>query len=72
MSRFTRKSVFRVSDQVPGCTAKEDGKRLEMSGLEVEGLYYLCSENKGADHLRSNLAADLRLCFHVCKKQVFS
>ena len=30
-----------------------------------DGFYYLCSENKGAD-------AVLRLCFRVCKNQVFS
>ena len=30
---------------------------------KVEGLYYLCSENKDANQ---------RLCFHVCKNQVFS
>ena len=30
---------------------------------EVKGLYYPCSENKGAD---------LRLCFRICKKLVFS
>ena len=30
---------------------------------EVEGLYYLCSKNKGADQLRGHL----RLCFsHLC------
>ena len=34
-------------------------------------LYYLCSENKGADQLRSHCAADLRLCFRICKKKVF-
>ena len=28
---------------------------------KVEELYYLCSENKGADQLRSHCAADLRL-----------
>ena len=28
-----------------------------------EGLYYLCSENKGADRLRCYREADLRLCF---------
>ena len=41
---------------------------------EEEGLYYLCSENKGVDHLRSssNCAADLRLCFCICNNQVFS
>ena len=39
--------------------------------LEVEGLYYLCSENKGADQLRDYCEADLRLCFRICKKPVF-
>ena len=35
---------------------------------EVEGLYYPCSENKGADQLRE---ADLRLCFRIYKNPVF-
>ena len=35
----------------------------------VEGFYYLCSENKGADQLRSYCAADLRLCFCICKNE---
>ena len=35
---------------------------------EVEGLYCLCSENKGADQLRGYREADLRLCFRICKK----
>ena len=30
---------------------------------KVEELYYPCSENKGADQLRSYCEADLRLCF---------
>ena len=34
---------------------------------KVEGLYYLCSENKGADR-----EDDLRLCFRLCKMLVFS
>ena len=34
---------------------------------EVEGLYYLCSENKGADQLRGYREADLRLCFRIYK-----
>ena len=37
-----------------------------------EGLYYLCSENKGADQLRGHSEADLRLCFRICKMLVFS
>ena len=39
---------------------------------KVEGLYNRFSENKGADQLRGNREADLRLCFHICKKPVFS
>ena len=35
-------------------------------------MYYLCSENNGADQLRSYREADLRLCFRICKKMVFS
>ena len=38
----------------------------------VEGLHYLCSENKGADQLRGYREADLRLCFRICKMLVFS
>ena len=38
---------------------------------KVEKLYYLCSENKGADQLRSYCEADLRLCFRLCRLLVF-
>ena len=34
-------------------------------------MYYLCSENKGADQLCVYREADLRLCFRICKKNVF-
>ena len=33
----------------------------------MEELYYPCSENKGADQLRSYCEADLRLCFRLCR-----
>ena len=37
-----------------------------------DGLYYLYSENKDADQLHDlYCAADLHLCFPICKKQVF-
>ena len=36
---------------------------------KVEGLYYLCSENKGADQLRGHRETDLRLCVRICKSQ---
>ena len=39
---------------------------------KVEGLYYPCSENKGADQLRSYHEADLRLFFRIYKNSVFS
>ena len=39
---------------------------------KVEGLYYLCCENKGADQLRGYREAELRLCFCICKMLVFS
>ena len=32
-------------------------------------MYYLCSENKGADQLRGYCPADLRPCFRLCKKR---
>ena len=35
-------------------------------------MYYPCSENKGPDQLRGYREADLRLCFRICKKPVFS
>ena len=40
--------------------------------IEVEEeLYYPCSENKGADQLRSYCEADLRLCFRLSRLLVF-
>ena len=38
---------------------------------EVKGLYYLCSENKGADQLGVYCAADLCLCFYIMQKVGF-
>ena len=38
----------------------------------MNGLYFPCSENKGADQLRGYREADLRLCFRICKKPVFT
>ena len=40
---------------------------LKFRTYEVEGLYYPCSENKGADQLRSYREADLRLCYDMQK-----
>ena len=34
--------------------------------------FSLFSENKGADQLRGYREAELRICFSICKKHVFS
>ena len=85
LSSVARKPVFGVSDKVrhkPGCAATEDGWRLEILDLGSRGFYYLCfyylwfyylwSKNKGAAQLHGYRAADLHLCFCICKKQIFS
>ena len=41
---------------------------LKFWSKEVEGLYYLCSDNKSADQLHGNRAADLHLCFRIILK----
>ena len=67
MSHVTKIPVLGVSDQ------DRNKRHRRWLDLELVGLYYLCSENKGAVQLRDYLAAALRICFsHVCKKQVFS
>ena len=35
-------------------------------------MYFSCSENKGADQLRSYCEADLRLCFRISNDPVLS
>ena len=64
LSLVVRKPVFGIPDQV---RHKVDLQKIAR-GLKFrisieEELYYPCSENKGAD---------LRLCFRICKKPVFS
>ena len=55
--------------QKTGSDTNRAGRSLKIArGLkfrikEVEGLYYPCSENKGADQLRGYREADQRLCF---------
>ena len=45
----------------------EMARSLKLWIQEVEGLYYLCSENKGTSQLCDYRTADLRLCFPICK-----
>ena len=55
------------SDTIKALQIQKMARGLKFRIYKVEGLYYLCSENKGADQLRSNREADLRLCFRKCK-----
>ena len=55
------------SDANQAVQLQKMARGLKFQTLNVEGSYYLCSENKGADQLRS-----LRLCFRICKTFVFS
>ena len=52
--------------------SKKMARGLKFRIWEVEGLYYPCSGNKGADQLRGYLEANLRLRVRICKKPVFS
>ena len=75
MSLVLRKPVFGVptrSDTNRAVQSQKMPRGLKFRIYEVEGLYYLCSENKGADQLRGYREADLRLCFRICKNPVFS
>ena len=43
------------------CEVRRNGMSAVSEGPSIDGLYYLCSENKGADQLRGYHAADLQL-----------
>ena len=60
------------SDTNQAVQSQKQARSLKFRIKEVEGLYYPCSENKGADQLRSYCEADLRLCFRLCRLLVFS
>ena len=67
-----RKSVFGFLTRFDTNWAVWPQKMARGSKFEVVGLCYLSSENKYIDQLRGYQAADLRLCFRLCKRQVFS
>ena len=70
-----RKPVFWFptwSDTNQAVQLQKQVRGLKFRIWKVEGLYYLCSENKDADQLRGYREADLRLCFRISKKPVFS
>ena len=70
-----RKPIFGFPTRSPTNPAVQPQKMtrgLKFRIFEVDGLYYLCSENKGADQLRGYREANLHLCFRICKNPVFS
>ena len=60
------------SDTNQAVQLQKMARGLKFRTKKAEGLYYLCSENKGADQLRGYREADLRLCFRICKTLFFS
>ena len=46
---------------------QEMARGLKFLIKKVEGLFYLCRENKGADQLCGCHTADLHLCFRIIK-----
>ena len=67
MNRVMRKPVFGVFDLVrhkAGCTATEDGQRLEIPDLDRRGIALLLAKTKALIS-----TADLRPHFRICKKQ---
>ena len=59
------------SDTNQAVQLQKMAKGLKFGTKKVEGLYYLCSENKDSDQLRGYREADLRLCFRICETLVF-
>ena len=71
--RVNRSSGFPTrSDKNWPVQSQKQARNLKFRIKEEEGLYYPCSENKGADQLRSYCKADLRLCFRIGKNPVFN
>ena len=75
LSRVVRKQTFWFStrsDTNQAVQSQKMARGLKFRIWKKEGLYYLCSENEGADQLRGYREADLRPCFRICKMLVFS
>ena len=47
--------------------SRKEARSLKFRIYVDEGLFYPCSENKGADQLCSYCTADLRLWFRICR-----
>ena len=74
MSRLVGKPTMwflKRSDTNRPVQAQKRARSLKFRIYVEEELYYPSSENKGADQLRGNREADLRLCFRLCRLLVF-
>ena len=74
MSRLVGKPTMwfpNRSDTNQAVQSQKQARSLKFRIKEEEEVYYPCSENKGADQLRSYCEADLRLCFRKCRLLVF-
>ena len=74
MSGVTRKQTFWFStrsDTNQAVQLQQKARDLKFRIYKVEGMNYLCSENKGTDQLRRYPEADLRLCFHIMQNGRF-
>ena len=60
------------SDTNQAVQSQKQARSLKFRIYEEEEVHYPSSENKGADQLRGNREADLRLCFRICRLLVFS
>ena len=60
------------SDTNQAVRSQKMARALKLRIKVGEGLYYPYCENKGADQLCGYPEADLRLCFRICNKPVFS
>ena len=75
MSLWVRKLTIWVqtrSDTNRPVQSQKKVRILKFWMYEEEELYCQCSENKGADQLRSYFEADLRLCFRIYANCLFS
>ena len=75
LSLVTRKPVSGVCNQVklkPACTATEASRGLKFQMWKLEVLYYLGSENKGADQTVWMCRLICAFVVHIWHQQVFS
>ena len=75
MSRVMRKPTFWFptwSNTNRAVQLQKMARGLKFRIQKVEGSYYQCSENKGADQLCGYRTTDQRLCFRICEMLVFS